>query len=124
MPDHGAFICVSPILTICWEKFKLFPRVKLVIRSYSSFKVAEDVLNYQVDLGVVVSMDYANPSVEKAVAGGRLKVLPLSGEIWVGVDALLRADAPGHPMAEKFLSLVREAFETKHHRTAAGTVAK
>ena len=196
---------------------KLFPRVKLVIRSCSSFEVAEDVLNYLVDLGVVVSMDYGNPklksipvssreklvlvaspsssiarkqrlelvnlcgyplilgpetsatrriilrklmtggchmptpiivevnssewgihlvengegvglhhikSVEKAIAEGRLKVLPLSGDIWVGVDALLRTDAPEYPMAEKFVSLVREAFEPKYHPTAAGAVAR
>jgi DNA-binding transcriptional LysR family regulator len=190
---------------------KLFPRVKLVIKSCSSFEVAENVLNYQVDLGVVVSMDYGNPklksipvssreklvlvaspsssiarkqrlalvnlcgyplilgpetsatrriilrklmtggchmpapivvevnssewgihlvengegvglhhirSVEKAIAEGRLKILPLSGEIYVGVDALLRTDAPEHPMAKKFMSLVREAFEAKTPESA------
>ena len=206
--------CVAPAAS-AFEK--LFPRVKLVIRSCSSFEVAEDVLNYLVDLGVVVSMDYGNPklksipvssreklvlvaspsssiarkqrlemmnlcgyplilgpetsatrriilrklmtggchiptpiivevnssewginlvengegvglhhikSVEKAVAEGRLKVLPLSGEIWVGVDALLRTDAPEYPMAEKFVSLVREAFEPKYPRTASGAVAR
>lgn len=195
---------------------KLFPRVKLVIRSCSSFEVAEDVFSYQVDLGIVVSMDYGNTklksipvssreklvlvaspsssiarkqhlefvnlcgyplilgpetsatrriilsklmtggchmpapiivevnssewgiqlvengdgvglhhirSVEKAIAEGRLKALPLSGEIWVGVDALLRTDAPEHPMAQKFVSLVREAFEP-NHRTAAGAAAR
>ncbi len=189
---------------------KLYPRVKLVIRSCSSFEVAEDVYNCQVDLGIVVSMDYGNNkiksvpiskrqqlvlvaspsssiarkhrlefmnlcgyplilgpetsasrriilrklmtggchspvpiivevncpewglrlvengegvglfhvrSVERSIAEGRLKVLPLSGEIWVGVDTLLRADAPEHPMVEKFVSLVGQAFDDKPQRS-------
>ncbi len=182
---------------------KLYPHVRLVIRSRSSFEVAEDVLGSDVDLGVVVSMDYGNPklravslspaeklvlvaatssaicrkqrleflnlcgyplvlgpetsatrriiqsklrtggcsapspvivevnssdwgislvengegvglhhirSVEKAIAEGRLRALSLTRDITVGVDALLRADAPEHPMAEGFIALVREAF--------------
>jgi len=196
---------------------KLYPRVKLIIRSSSSYEVVEDVLNSQVDLGVVVSMDYGNPklksiklssrqklvlvastsssiaqrerleyvnlcgyplilgpetsatrqiilkklrvggcampspiivevnssewginlvengegvglhhimSVERAIAEGRLKVLPLSGDIFVGVDAILRADAPEHPVAERFISLVREACETKHRKSTARAAAK
>jgi DNA-binding transcriptional LysR family regulator len=196
---------------------KLFPRVKLVIRSCSSFEVAEDVYNCQVDLGIVVDMDYNNnklksipissrqqlvlvssPSssisrkqhlefinlcgyplilgpetsatrriilrklmtggchvpvpiivevnssdwglhlvengegvglfhirgVERSISEGRLKVLPLSGEIWVGVSALLRTDAPEHPMVEKFVSLVNQAFETKSHRSPASVNAR
>ena len=196
---------------------KLYPRVKLIIRSSSSYEVVEDVLNSQVDLGVVVSMDYGNPklksiklssrqklvlvastsssiaqrerleyvnlcgyplilgpetsatrqiilkklrvggcampspiivevnssewginlvengegvglhhimSVERAIAEGRLKVLPLSGDIFVGVDAILRADAPEHPVAERFISLVREACEAKHRKSAARATAK
>ena len=63
-------------------------------------------------------------SVEKSISEGRLKILPLSGEIWVGVDALLRADAPEHPMAEKFISLVREAFGNQIPPDAAGAVAR
>jgi DNA-binding transcriptional LysR family regulator len=60
-------------------------------------------------------------SVEKAIAEGRLKVLPLSGDIWVGADALLHADAPEHPMVEKFISLVREALEARGDKLAIGT---
>jgi len=182
---------------------KLYPHVRLIIRSRSSFEVAEDVLGSNVDLGVVVSMDYGSPklrsvslspeeklvlvasassaisrkqrleflnlcgyplvlgpetsatrriiqgklrtggcsapspvivevdssdwgislvengegvglhhirSVEKAIAEGRLKTLSLSRDITVGVDALLRTDAPEHPLAEDFMALVREGF--------------
>ncbi len=196
---------------------KLYPRVRLIIRSSSSYEVVEDVLNSQVDLGVVVSMDYDNPKlksialssrerlvliaspsssiaqkerleyvnlcgyplilgpetsatrqiilnklrvggcsmpspiivevnssewgislvengegvglqhimgVERAVAEGWLKVLPLSGDIIIGVDAILRTDAPEHPMAEKFISLVREACETKRGKSVARAAAK
>jgi len=195
---------------------KLYPHVKLVIRSASSFEVAEDVLNSEVDLGVVVSMDYGNPklksvalssqeklvlvaspsspiaqrqrlafvnlcgyplilgpetsatrriilkklrvggchmpspiivevnssewginlvengegvglhhikSVERSISEGRLKILPLSGEIWVGVDAILRADSPEHPMAERFMSLVKVAFGTGREKPVPRAVA-
>ncbi|HUT68996.1 MAG TPA: LysR family transcriptional regulator [Dehalococcoidales bacterium] len=196
---------------------KLYPHVRLIIRSSSSFEVVEDVLNSQVDLGIVVSMDYGNPklkciplsskerlvlvaspsssiaqrerleyvnlcgyplilgpetsatrqiilkklrvggcampspiivevnssewginlvengegvglqhiaSVERSITEGRLKVLPLSGDIFVGVDAVLRADAPEHPMAERFIYLVREACEIKHVKSASRAAAK
>jgi DNA-binding transcriptional LysR family regulator len=63
-------------------------------------------------------------SVERSIAEGRLKVLPLSGEIWVGVSALLRADAPEHPMVEKLISLVTKAFVAWHHRAPASISAK
>jgi DNA-binding transcriptional LysR family regulator len=190
---------------------KLFPGVRLVVRSCPSFEVAEEVLNYRVDLGIVVSADYANPklksipissreklvlvaspsssiarkqhldfvnlcgyplilgpetsvtrriilnrirnggchtpvpviveanspewsmhlvengegvglyhhkTVEKAVAEGRLKLLPLSSEIWVGVEALVRADAPEHRLAERFISLAKEAFAAGREKRA------
>jgi DNA-binding transcriptional LysR family regulator len=195
---------------------KLYPHVKLVIRSTSSFEIAESVLNSEIDLGIVVSMDYGNDrlksvtlssreklvlvaspssaiaqrphlafvnlcgyplilgpetsatrriimkklrvggcqmlspiivevnnsewginlvengegvglhhikSVERSISEGRLKILPLSGDIWVGVDALLRADAPEHPMAERFISLVKEAFGNQGEKSAARAVA-
>ena len=56
-------------------------------------------------------------SVERSIAEGRLKILPLSGDIFVGMEALLRADAPEHPMAEKFALLVRGALEKKREKT-------
>jgi len=191
---------------------KLSPGVRLVIKSCSSFEVAEDVLNYQVDLGIVVKAEYNNArlksvpvspreklvlvaaasspiarkqrldfvnlcgyplilgpetsatrriilsriaaggchvpapvivevnspewgirlvesgegvglyhikTVEKAIVEERLKVLPLSNEIWVGADALIRKDAPENPMAEKFISLAKEAFGTVREKAPA-----
>ena len=191
---------------------KLYPHVKLIIKSASSFEIAEAVLNCEVDLGIVVSTDYGNPklksvvlssqeklvlvaspasaiaqrprlafanlcgyplilgpetsatrqiilkrirvggchmpspiivevnssewginlvengegvglhhikSVERSIAEGRLKILPLSGDIFVGVEALLRADAPEHPMAARFASLVRGALDKKREKTVA-----
>jgi DNA-binding transcriptional LysR family regulator len=220
--DASLRVGVSTTLSTCVASAaatfeKLYPHVRLVIRSCSSFEVAEDVFNCQVDLGIVVSMDYGNNklksvpissrqqlvlvaspsssiarkqrlelvnlcgyplvlgpetsatrrivlkklmnggchmpapivvevnssewginlvengegvglyhvrSVERSVAEGHLKILPLTGGIWVGVDALLRADAPEHPMVAKFISLVGKTLEAKHQRPGAGVTAR
>ena len=183
---------------------ELYPHVKLIVKNAPSFEVAQDVLNSQVELGVVVSMDYgipklkpiaisteeklvlvASPSspifqkehielrdlcdyqlvlgpetsatrrvvfskfeaaglkvnpliaveinsvewgrslvengkgigfyyiknVEKEVHEGRLRILPLTNDIRVGVDVLVRRDAFLPPIAERFISLLREAFQ-------------
>ena len=195
----------------CFEK--LYPRVKLSIRSSSSFEVVDDVLNSRVDLGIAVGMDYGKPklraitlsgpqklvfvaspasaiaqrkhlsvaslsgcplilgpetsatrqivikkirnncsavsasivtevnnpewginliangegiglyhmkSVQKDIAEGRLKELLLSADITVVAGAILRADAPEHPMAQRFLSLARESFQADDDRVPAG----
>lgn len=181
----------------------LYPGVKLIVKNATSFEIAEDVSNLQVDLGIVVKMDYKNPrlksvplssrerlvlvaspsspifkkekldfidicgyplvtgpetsatrriilnkfkirgcnmptpilvevnspewgknlvedgkgmalyhirSVEKDISGGRLKVIPLPGDIFVGAAVLVRTDAPEHTMTEKFITLVKQAF--------------
>jgi DNA-binding transcriptional LysR family regulator len=181
----------------------IYPGVKLIVKNATSFEVAEDVSNLQVDLGIVVKMDYKNPrlksiplsfrerlvlvaspssnifkkeklnfidicgyplvtgpetsatrriildklkirgcnipnpiivevnspewgknlvedgkgmalfhlkSVAKDISNGRLKVLPLPGDIFVGADVLVRTDATEHPMTEQFITLVKEAF--------------
>jgi DNA-binding transcriptional LysR family regulator len=200
----GMAATFSPMVASAAVAFEeLYPHVKLVVKNASSFEVAEDVLNSQADLGVVVSMDYGNPKlraisisegeklllvaspsspiskkerleladlsghplvagpetsatrriilnkfkaeglnvppiiiaevnslewginlvesgkgmglyhenvVEKEVSEGRLKVLPLDYYIMVGVDALLRADVPTHPLVERFIPLLREKF--------------
>ena len=63
-----------------------------------------------VELGGYV--DQTNSAeVEKVIAEGRLKPLSIENEIWVRADALLRTDAPEHPSAGKFISLVRESFK-------------
>jgi DNA-binding transcriptional LysR family regulator len=193
----------SSIASAAAEFEEIYPHVKLIVRSASSLEVVEDVLSSQVDLGIVVRMDYANsklrtitisameklvlvaspsspistkerveladlsgyplvagpetsatrqiilnnfqaeglevpPSVivevnslewglslvesgkgvglyytkavEKEISEGRLKALPLASDITVGVDALLRGDAPVHPLAERFIHLVIEEF--------------
>jgi DNA-binding transcriptional LysR family regulator len=184
---------------------ELYPHVKLIVKNAPSFEVAQDVLSSQVELGVVVSMDYgipklrpitisaegeivfvASPSssifqkehmelrdlcdyplilgpetsatrrvvfsnfeaeglkvnpliavevnsvewgrsmvengkgisfyyiknVEKEVSEGRLKILPLVNNMRIGVDALIRRDAFLPPIAETFISLLREAFQS------------
>jgi DNA-binding transcriptional LysR family regulator len=195
----------SSITSAAAEFEELYPQVKLIVRSASSLEVVEDVLSSQVDLGIVVRMDYENsklrtitistgeklvlvaspsspiatrerveladlsgyplvagpetsatrqiilnkfqaeglevpPSVivevnslewglslvesgkgvglyhikavEREIEEGRLKALPLASEITVGVDALLRSDAPVHPLAERFIHLVIEEFKS------------
>ena len=200
----GMSTTFSSVVTAAVVAFEeLLPDVKLIVKSATSFEIAEDVLNSELDLGVVASMDYMKPelkviplsereklvlvaspsssisqkgrvdladlcgyplisgpetsaarqvilnrfkseglevppliavevnstewgmrlvengegmgvyhirSVEKEIAEGRLKALPLAEDIWVGVEALLRKDAPEHPMAERFVPLLREAF--------------
>jgi DNA-binding transcriptional LysR family regulator len=191
---------------------KLYPGVKLIIKSTSSFEIAEAVQNCEVDLGIVVSTDYGNPklksiplstqeqlvlvaspssaisqkprlvfanlcgyplilgpetsatrqlilnrirvggchmpspiivevnsaewgikmvensegvgvhhikSVERSIADGRLKILPLSSDILVGAQGLLRSDAPEHPMARKFMGLAKEALDKNREKSAA-----
>jgi DNA-binding transcriptional LysR family regulator len=54
---------------------------------------------------------YYIKNVEKEVSNGRLRVLPLINDMRIGVDALVRSDAFLPPIAEKFISLLREAFQ-------------
>jgi len=49
--------------------------------------------------------------VERKIAEGQLKELPLSDDILVGVNALLHIDGPEHPVAGKFIALVRQVFK-------------
>ena len=56
---------------------------------------------------------YHIKAVEKEIAEGRLKALPLVNDITVGVDALLRSDAPVHPLAERFVQLVMKKFKSQ-----------
>jgi len=201
----GIALTFNPIIASAAATFEeLYPHVKLIVRNASSFEVAEDILDSQVDLGVVVSMDYKNPKlkaipvsarerlvlvtspsspiskeqrveladlcgyplvagpetsatrqiilskfeaeglkvppliimevnslelginlvekgqgmglyhmkvVEREIAEGRLKAIPLVNDIWVGADVLLRSDTPEHPVARRFVSLVKEAFK-------------
>jgi DNA-binding transcriptional LysR family regulator len=201
----GIAATFNPIIASAAATFEeLYPHVKLIVKNTSSFEVAQNIIDSQVDLGVVVSMDYKNsklkvipvsarerlvlvasPSnpiskgqrveladlcgyplvagpetsatrqiilskfeaeglkvppliivevnslewgmnlvengqgmglyhvkiVEREIAAGRLKAIPLVNDIWVGADVLLRTDTPEHPMAERFVSLVKKAFK-------------
>jgi DNA-binding transcriptional LysR family regulator len=201
----GIAATFNPIIASAAATFEeLYPRVKLIVKNTSSFEVAQNIIDSQVDLGVAVSMDYKNPKlkaipvsarerlvlvaspsspiskeqrveladlcgyplvagpetsatrqiilskfeaeglkvppliivevnslewgmnlvengqgmglyhvkiVEREIAEGRLKAIPLVNDIWVGADVLLRTDTPEHPMAERFISLVRKAFK-------------
>jgi len=190
---------------------KANPQVKLIIKSASSFEIAEAVQESEVDLGIVVSTDYgssklktislcseqqmvlvASPSspiaqrpklafvnlcgyplvlgpetsatrriilnriraggchmpspiivevdssewginliengegvgfhhiksVERSISEGRLKILPLDGDIYIGVEALLHADAPEHQMAQKFIATIKECLKNKQAKAA------
>jgi DNA-binding transcriptional LysR family regulator len=201
----GIAMSLSSTVALAASAFEEFyPRVKLIVKNAPSFEVAQDVLNAQVELGVVVSMDYgisklrpiaisgggkvvlvASPSspifrkghielmdlrgyplilgpetsatrrvvfskfeaeglqlnnliavevnsvewgrrlvengkgigfyyvrnVEKEVSEGLLRVLPLKHDIRIGVEVLIRKDAFLSPIAEKFISLLRVAFQ-------------
>jgi DNA-binding transcriptional LysR family regulator len=205
--------CLIPVVT----RFKQqYPRVKLIIRSTTSGEVREDVLESEVDLGIVVGTDTSderfrtftlsrserlvlvaspqNPitrrkhfnllsicghplvlgpetsatrevilrrlraggcgmpapiivevnnsewginlvengqgvglhhisSVRKAIEEGRLKVLPLPGEIRVRAEALVRADAPEHPITASFIGMVGETLKRGHREKTAASVA-
>ena len=201
----GVSFTISPIVALAAATFEeRYPHVKLIVRNSPSFEVAEDVLSSQVDLGIVVSLDYKEPKlraipisaqerlvlvvsssspipkkqrleiadlcgyplvaapetsatrqiilskfeaeglevspvitaevnslegglslvesgrgmglfhmklVERKIAEGQLKELPLFNDILVGVDALLHVNGPEHPAAGKFIALVREVFK-------------
>lgn len=64
---------------------------------------------------------YHEKSVAKAIAEGRLKALSLPSDISVVANAVLRGDAPEHPMAEKFISLVKECFASGGTINTGGT---
>ena len=196
---------------------QLFPRVKLIIRSASSYEIVDDVLSSQVDLGIVVGMNYNNhrlktitlsglqkmllvaspsspiaqrgrlslaslcgyplilgpetsatrriilqkiknggcnmptpilvevnslewgislvengggmglyheKSVERAISDGRLKELPLPRSISVVAEAVLRADAPEHPIARKFIALVKDCFKNSSKKSSSARTLK
>jgi len=57
-------------------------------------------------------------SVERSISEGRLKILPLDGDIYIGVEALLHADAPEHQMAQKFIATIKECLKNKQAKAA------
>lgn len=60
----GIALTFSSSFSSAAAKFReLYPHVKLIVENAPSFKVIEDVLNSQLDLGIVVSQDYTNPEL-------------------------------------------------------------
>jgi len=186
---------------------KQYSEVKVKMRSGPSFDIAQDVLNSQLDVGIVVSMDYGNTelrsiplsdhekmvivaspfdpvfekdkieladlngrkfilgakasathqvllkrmeaegveikasqfepihsvewdtsiieigevldflhikSVEREVAQGRLAIVPVPTDFWVGADALVRKDSYITKAIDAFISSVRRTFKDRH----------
>ena len=67
---------------------------------------------------------YHEKSVERAIADGRLKALPLPRNISVVADAILRADAPEHPIARKFIALARDCFKVSSRKSTPSKAVK
>ncbi len=51
-------------------------------------------------------------NVEEEIASGRLRVLPFKEDVRIGVDILVHKDNPLHPMADRFISLVKDAYQS------------
>jgi DNA-binding transcriptional LysR family regulator len=66
-----------------------------------------------IESGRGIGFYYIN-NIEKEVSEGLLRVIPLTDDILIGVDALVRKDAFLTPIAERFISLVKKAFQ--NHR--------
>jgi DNA-binding transcriptional LysR family regulator len=65
----------------------IYSGVKLIVKNATSFEIAEDVADLQVDLGIVVSMDYKN---------AKLKSYPLSTR-----ERLVLVASPSSPIFKK-----------------------
>lgn len=65
----------STILRAAAEFEKLYPQVKLIIRNSSSFQVADDVRDSQVDLGIVVGVDYGKRPLKNIELSPREKLV-------------------------------------------------
>lgn len=65
-----------------------------------------------VENGEGISIYYIK-NVEKEVLEGRMKILPLADDIWVGVDVFVRRDHSLSLSAERFISLVKAAFQSR-----------
>jgi DNA-binding transcriptional LysR family regulator len=64
-----------------------------------------------VESGEGISIYYIK-NVEKEVLEGRMKILPVADDIWVGIDVLVRRDHPLSLSAKRFISLVKAAFQS------------
>ena len=84
----GIALTFSSSLSSTAARFREFyPNVKLIVENAPSFKVIKDVLDSQLDLGIVVSRDYANPE---------LKCIALSEVVKMALVA-----SPSSPVSQK-----------------------
>ena len=84
----GIAATFGPVVAFAAIEFEeLHPNVKLIVKNTSSFDIADDVLSSQVDLGIVVGMDYHNP---------KLKAIPISTR-----EQLVLVASPASPICEK-----------------------
>lgn len=60
-------------------------------------------------------------NVEREVAQGKLRIIPLSRKIKIGADILVHREIPLPPIGERFISLVEETFEARHSHQAIGS---
>jgi len=54
---------------------ELYPNVKLIVKNAPSFEIVQDVLNSQVELGVVVNMDYGIPELRPIAISAEEKIV-------------------------------------------------
>ena len=72
----GVALTFSPIVTSAATTFgELYPHVELSIKNGPSFEIAQEVLNLQLDLAVVASMDYGSPKLEHTTISAEEKLV-------------------------------------------------
>ena len=59
-------------------------------------------------------------NVEREIAQGKLRIIPLPSNIKIGADILIHREVPLPPIGERFISLVEEAFKVHHSHQAIG----
>ena len=86
----GIALTFSSSFSSTAAKFReLYPHVKLIVEIAPYSKVIQDVLNYQLDLGIVVSRDYANPEIRSIALSETERMM------------LVAVASPSSPIAQK-----------------------
>jgi DNA-binding transcriptional LysR family regulator len=86
----GIALTFSSSFSSTAAKFReLHPHVKLIVEIAPYSKVIQDVLNYQLDLGIVVSLDYANPEIRSIALSETERMV------------LVAVASPSSPIAQK-----------------------
>jgi len=64
----GITLTFSSSFSSAAARFKeLYPHVKLIVEQAPSFKIIQDLLNSQLDLGIVVNLDYTNHEIRRII---------------------------------------------------------